>query len=151
MKEIKIIEDEVGIDYLNAIEKAIAIRKQRRTIYGDKFMEDSVQFLLLTIENKMKRLKGNIENNIVVNNVENAEDSILDAVNYLLFLDCVIRPKKQLEFLEGYYEPEIIKMKHKVNTDYYTETDEFCDGEVYWDEGVEGYVCTKCNLYTGVK
>ena len=26
-----------------------------------------------------------------------------------------------------------------------------CDGEVYWDIGLEGYVCTKCNWGTSVK
>lgn len=30
-------------------------------------------------------------------------------------------------------------------------TDEDCDGETYWDEALEGYVCTKCDLYTGIK
>lgn len=30
-------------------------------------------------------------------------------------------------------------------------TDETCDGIVYYEEVMEGYVCTKCQLYTGIK
>jgi len=30
-------------------------------------------------------------------------------------------------------------------------TDEDCDGIVYYEPVQEGYVCTKCQLYTGVK
>lgn len=41
--------------------------------------------------------------------------------------------------------------EHKVWINYYETSDEDCDGEVYWEEVMEGYVCTKCNLYTGVK
>ena len=41
--------------------------------------------------------------------------------------------------------------EHKVFINYFDSTDEDCDGEVYWEEVMEGYVCTKCNLYTGVK
>ena len=28
---------------------------------------------------------------------------------------------------------------------------EKCDGKVYYDEALEGKVCTKCGLYTGIK
>jgi hypothetical protein len=30
-------------------------------------------------------------------------------------------------------------------------TDIPCDGEEVWDEGLEGYICSKCQLYTGTK
>ncbi len=30
-------------------------------------------------------------------------------------------------------------------------TDIPCDGETLWDDALEGVVCSKCQLYTGVK
>ena len=90
-KEIKISEDDVSLPYLESLEKAVNIRKNRRKIYKDEYLTDSPEFLILTIENKLKRVKGHIENNTVLNEIENCEDSILDAVNYLLFLNCVLQ------------------------------------------------------------
>jgi len=44
-----------------------------------------------------------------------------------------------------------IKLEHPKWINYYEFTKEICDGEVYWEEGLDGYVCTKCELYTGIK
>ena len=90
MKKIQINEDEVSLPYLESLEKAVNIRKQQRSIYKDEYLNDSIQFLILTIENKIKRIKGTIQDDKIVNNIENCEDSILDAINYLIFLNCVI-------------------------------------------------------------
>ncbi len=89
--EITINSDDVSLPYLKALEKAIKIRKDKRSIYKDEYLNDSIEFLMLTIENKLKRIKMNISNNTVINDVEKCEDNILDAVNYLLFLNCVIK------------------------------------------------------------
>lgn len=40
---------------------------------------------------------------------------------------------------------------HNFCLDYYEETNDDCDGDVYWELVMEGLVCTKCNLYTGIK
>ena len=51
-------------------------------------------------------------------------------------------------------KPEKLEGKdreHKFFINWAESTDEDCDGEVYWEEGLEGYVCTKCELYTGIK
>lgn len=48
-------------------------------------------------------------------------------------------------------EIEYVEMEHNIWEDYFTELQDKCDGKVYWEEGMEGYVCTKCNLYTGIK
>jgi len=90
MKKIQINEDEVSLPYLESLEKAVNIRKQKRSIYKDEYLNDSIQFLILTIENKIKRIKGHIENDTIINDIEKCEDNILDAVNYLIFLNCVI-------------------------------------------------------------
>ena len=90
MKEIIISESEVSLPYLETLEKAVNVRKEKRKIYKDEYLNDSVQFLILTIENKLKRVKGHIENDTIINDVEKAEDNILDAINYLIFLNCVL-------------------------------------------------------------
>ncbi len=39
-------------------------------------------------------------------------------------------------------------MNHPKDEDF---TDIVCDGLVVWDAGIEGLVCSKCELYTGIK
>ena len=95
MKKIQINEDEVSLPYLESLEKAVNIRKQKRSIYKDEYLNDSIQFLILTIENKIKRIKGHIENDTIINDIEKCEDNILDAVNYLIFLNCVINKQNE--------------------------------------------------------
>lgn len=48
---------------------------------------------------------------------------------------------------EPYDAPET----HNVYIDWSTCTDEKCTGELSYDEGIEGFVCDKCNYYDGVK
>jgi len=50
----------------------------------------------------------------------------------------------------------MINQKHKkvignINLGTDEEVDEICDGELYWEEVNEGYMCTKCQFYTGSK
>ena len=96
MKEIKISDEDVSLPYLESLEKTVNIRKNRRKIYKDEYLTDTPLFLMLTIENKLKRVKGHIENNTIINDVEMCEDSILDAVNYLLFLNCVLQKQTNI-------------------------------------------------------
>lgn len=59
---------------------------------------------------------------------------------------------KEFEEMEG--EPEhgqVVLLKHNKFIDYFVETNEPCDGVITWDSAMEGLVCSKCNLYTGVK
>jgi hypothetical protein len=39
-------------------------------------------------------------------------------------------------------------MNNPKDSDY---TEEPCNGATYWDIVLEGVICTKCQLYTGVK
>ena len=48
-------------------------------------------------------------------------------------------------------------MKHNIvkgninNLDSIEETNIPCTGLVMWEEVLEGYICSKCSLYTGLK
>lgn len=57
---------------------------------------------------------------------------------------------KLIESDEIQHEQPVI-FPHKFCPNYYEESEEDCDGEVYWEAVLEGLVCTKCNLYTGIK
>ncbi|MAG47095.1 hypothetical protein CL617_00690 [archaeon] len=89
-KELIVKGDEVSEPYVETLEKVIDIRKDRRRIYKDEYINDSIDFLILIIENKMKRIRQTINDDKIVNDIEKCEDSILDAINYLIFLNCVI-------------------------------------------------------------
>ncbi len=89
MKEIKINEDEYGKEFIEALENVLEVRKKKRLVYKDTFMSDDIQFLCYQIDNKIKRLKLQIENGELKElqeNTETAKDSCIDIVNYALFL-----------------------------------------------------------------
>lgn len=90
---MEIKKDEVGEKYYEALKKMIEIRKDRRKIYGDTFLEDSKDFLLMQIENKIKRIRLHITNQTEINDTEKAEDNSLDIANYALFLACILNRK----------------------------------------------------------
>ena len=53
--------------------------------------------------------------------------------------------------MSEYKHGEKIELKHPFFNNYIEDTGKECNGEVFWDEVLEGFVCSKCNLYTGVK
>lgn len=62
--------------------------------------------------------------------------------------------EKIIEALENreYRHGEKIILKHNCYIDYSTNNGkEECKGEVYWESVLEGFVCSKCDLYTGIK
>jgi len=83
---MEIKETEVGLDYLEALRKVILIRKQRRKFYSDSFLDDDIYTLICFVEGKLNRFK-------ISNNFENKEDSIIDAINYLIFILCDLNKK----------------------------------------------------------
>ena len=91
MKELVVKEEEVGLHFLDILEKMVQIRKDRRKIYHDTFLEDEPVFLLAQLSNKIKRLKLHLENHTEVNNIEKGEDNALDSAIYSLFLAIVLR------------------------------------------------------------
>ncbi len=90
---MKINKEEIGKKYGDALQKVIDIRMQRKKLYGDTFLDDSLQFNALKIQDKIKRLLMNIENNNIVSKdkYENAMDSLLDICNYSLFAIAIIQ------------------------------------------------------------
>lgn len=98
MPENKLIitEELVGSDFLNAIREVVEVRVARRKQYGDTFLEDDDIFLRIQIENKVKRLKLQFENEQVSldeDKRKTAIDSLIDNCNYSLFLLCKLFKK----------------------------------------------------------
>lgn len=85
-----ITSEDVGEDFLFYLNKLVKIRKDKRLIYLDTYLEDEKDFLLSQLENKIKRIKLHLQNNTKNNNIEKAEDNCLDAAIYALFLCSVI-------------------------------------------------------------
>ena len=48
--------------------------------------------------------------------------------------------QKHLKVLGNMNEPKTLRM-----------TPKWCKGALYWDEGLEGNVCTLCSFYDGAK
>jgi|WetSurMetagenome_2_1015567.scaffolds.fasta_scaffold213540_2 hypothetical protein len=86
MDPIIITEQEVGKEFLIVLEKLVTIRRDKRHIYGDTFIDDGMMFLIMQLENKIKRIKLHIENKTEINNVEKALDNALDMGVYSLFI-----------------------------------------------------------------
>lgn len=87
--QLLIKSEDVGKEFLESLQEVIEIRKSRRLQYGDSYLEDDEIFLRLQIENKLKRLKINFENekvSFIKEKRENALDSLKDLVNYSIFL-----------------------------------------------------------------
>lgn len=83
---MKIKKEEIGKEFYDALEKMIEIRKEKRKIYNDSYLEDECDFLILQISNKLKRINLHLSNSTMDNVVEKAEDNALDIAVYALFL-----------------------------------------------------------------
>ena len=70
MSELNINGNEVGNEFLISLKKLIDIRKEKKKIYEDTYLTDTRDFLLLQIENKLKRAKIHFENNSEFNDIE---------------------------------------------------------------------------------
>lgn len=94
--QLIVTEELVGKDYLEALEKVIQVRAERRKQYGDTFMEDDEIFLRIQIENKVKRLKIQFEDEKVSQDPDKrktALDSLKDLCNYSMFLIAQLEKK----------------------------------------------------------
>lgn len=86
-------DSEVGQEYLSAIDKAIEIRKNRRPIYGDSFLQENDFNILAIIDGKRNRLNAILKNDNMIWKDKILEE-ILDILNYYAFLFAI----KQKEF-----------------------------------------------------
>lgn len=87
-------DSEVGQEYLSAIDKAIEIRKNRRPIYGDSFLQENDFNILAIIDGKRNRLGVLLKNQDVPSAKEKILDECADLLNYFAFLFAI----KQKEF-----------------------------------------------------
>lgn len=85
---------DVGDDFYFALKKLVDIRKDKKQIYGDTYLEDTETFLLMQCENKLKRLKLHLQNGTQDNRVEKALDNALDLSIYALFLASKLEEKE---------------------------------------------------------
>jgi len=83
---MQIKESEVGVDYMNAIEEVLKIRKERFKVYGDSFLEDGIEDLLVYVKGKINRYKYQKKLGTENNSYEKSKDCLIDLVNYALFI-----------------------------------------------------------------
>jgi hypothetical protein len=88
-KELIIKPDELGEFYAKAFSKILAIRKQRRSLYGDSYEEAPSICHYWHAFNKLKRLQTQLkieqENGKENTNYEKIEDNAIDIINYMIF------------------------------------------------------------------
>ena len=70
--------------YENALKKVVDVRLQRKKIYGDQWQQMQIYELVAMIKQKTSRLEHMFLNG--TNNYEKMEDTLIDNVNYNLFL-----------------------------------------------------------------
>ena len=79
----KNVIEKLGGEYIRVLEEVLKIRESRRSIWKDSFLNENEKDLLVLIEGKIKRFKN-------TNNIIYKIDSLRDAINYIIFLLCVI-------------------------------------------------------------
>jgi len=92
--KLTINPNEVGKEYLEELKKIIEIRKDRRLIYGDSFLQERIDNLLAIIDGKEKRfavLRGKELKH------EKVLDEARDICNYWIFILCLLNKKNQNE------------------------------------------------------
>jgi len=85
--EINIREEDVGKEYLKALESVLNIRKERRLMYGDSFLSDDYSLLFNIIDGKRNRFECLIkQENKGIPIYHKKCDEIIDIINYYLFI-----------------------------------------------------------------
>lgn len=79
MTEVK--AEQVGKEYLEALEAVLKIREERRKMYGDSFLTDEYSLLFNIIDGKRKRFSI-----LPADQVEKKKDEIIDIINYYVFI-----------------------------------------------------------------
>ena len=81
--------------YQEFIAKVTEIRNERRKLYGDSWMESEDWELLAQIKNKVGRLQEFIINHKDEKIYESKIDTIVDLINYALFLGANLEETKK--------------------------------------------------------
>lgn len=88
--ELKIQEEKVGREYSEELDKIIQIRAERRIIYGDSFLNESVDNILAVINGKMSRFNFLLKNRGPITENKLIDEG-RDIVNYYIFLLCILQ------------------------------------------------------------
>jgi len=88
------IEDKTN-SYQEFINKVTKIRNDRKKLYGDSWMESEDWELLAQIKNKVGRLQEFIINHKDEKIYESKIDTIVDLINYALFLGANLEETKK--------------------------------------------------------
>lgn len=91
---MEINEKTVGANYFRALKKALQIRLNRKKIYNDNYSEYGKEGLFWLLMVKMIRLKQQHQKPIN-NNYEKEEDTLIDIINYAIFLLDILERGKQ--------------------------------------------------------
>lgn len=94
--ELHLNEDELGAEYIKALKDVIDIRADRRKIYGDIFLDETILSLSHTIDGKRKRFDYIYAKNEILNEMDSmkTQDDIIDIINYYLFILCLLKNRK---------------------------------------------------------
>ncbi len=86
--ELHLKEEDLGAEYVAALKDVVDIRVDRRKIYGDSFLTETVVSLLHTIDGKRKRFDYIYAKDKALNDIEitKTKDEIVDIINYYLFV-----------------------------------------------------------------
>lgn len=87
---------DIGEDYAKILQEVIEIRKKRRSLYGDTYVEMPSSGQFWHCFNKIKRLRYNIEkiNQNSSKKYESAKDNALDVINYMIFFLIMLEKEK---------------------------------------------------------
>ena len=77
---------ELGKEFVKELEKVLEIRAQRNKIYGNLFLKEHRDSLLVMIKGKLFRYCASKD-------LENKKDSLKDMINYILFLLVILNKK----------------------------------------------------------
>lgn len=92
---MQIVRDEVGTAYYNALIKVVNIRKERRLIYKDSFLDESIAALLSIIDGKRKRFNVLRSRPIdKYNTLKKQIEQLSDIINYTIFILCILEKEK---------------------------------------------------------
>lgn len=75
-----------NLGYNKALEKVFEVRKQRQKVYGDFWKTDEDWMILAQIKQKVNRLETFIIRTKDINDYESKIDTLIDLINYSLFL-----------------------------------------------------------------
>jgi len=90
--EYEFDEKSIGKEYLTQLVNIALIRADRKKIYGNSFLNESIKSLLSIIDGKRARFNFLLQNNPTHSK---AVDDILDVCNYYLFIACLLEKNKK--------------------------------------------------------